>query len=196
MAQAYARSLTAGKHLIFEAGTGVGKSAYLIPSILYSRLHRRKCVVATNTINLQEQLLEKDLPTVRDLFIRAEGLEIMADFTCALLVGRANYLCQNRLNKALMGQVDLFEANQRNELQRIAEWVATGPREGIRQELFPSPNPLVWDLVNADSSVCSSKRCSPENCFYRKARSLVESGSGNHQSQSFIFPDWCRFCSQ
>ena len=104
MAQAYARSLTAGKHLIFEAGTGVGKSlAYLIPSILYSRLHRRKCVVATNTINLQEQLLEKDLPTVRDLFIRAEGLEIMADFTCALLVGRANYLCQNRLNKALMG---------------------------------------------------------------------------------------------
>ena len=98
--------------------------------------------MATNTINLQEQLLEKDLPTVRDLFIRAEGLEIMADFTCALLVGRANYLCQNRLNKALMGQVDLFEANQRNELQRIAEWVATGPREGIRQELFPSPNPF------------------------------------------------------
>ncbi len=188
MAHAYARSLTAGKHLIFEAGTGVGKSlAYLIPSILYSRLHRRKCVVATNTINLQEQLLEKDLPTVRDLFIRAEGLEIMADFTCALLVGRANYLCQNRLNKALMGQVDLFEANQRNELQRIAEWVATGPREGIRQELFPSPNPLVWDLVNADSSVCSSKRCSPENCFYRKARSLVDSADLVIINHSLLF---------
>lgn len=188
MAQAYTKSLTDGKHLIFEAGTGVGKSlAYLIPSILYARLNRRKCVVATNTISLQEQLLEKDVPTVRDLFQRAGGLELMADFTCALLVGRANYLCQNRLNRALMGQVDLFEANQRIELQRIAEWVATGPKEGIRQELLPSPNPLVWDLVNADSSVCSSKRCSPENCFYRKARSLVDSADLIIINHSLLF---------
>ncbi len=175
MAEAYIKSLTAGKHLVFEAGTGVGKSlAYLIPSILYSHSTKRKCLVATNTINLQEQLLDKDVPAVRDLFLRSEGLEFMANFRCALLVGRANYLCQNRLNKALMGQVDLFEVNQRNELQRIADWNATFPEEGIRQEMSPSPNPMVWDLVNADSSVCSSKRCSPENCSYRKARSLVD----------------------
>ena len=175
MAQRYAKSLTEGKHLLFEAGTGVGKSlAYLIPSILFARFARRTCLVATNTINLQEQLLEKDVLSVRELFNRVPGLETIADFKCALLVGRANYLCQNRLSRALMGQGDLFESYQRNEVQRIAEWVESGAVEGIRQEMSPPPNPLVWDLVNADSSVCSAKSCSPENCYYRRARALVE----------------------
>ena len=63
------------------------------------------------------------------------------------------------IEPSLLGQKDLFETHQRDELQRIADWVAMGPIEGIRQEMLPSPNPLVWDLVNADSSVCSSKRC-------------------------------------
>jgi ATP-dependent DNA helicase DinG len=147
MAQRYAKSLNEGKHLLFEAGTGVGKSlAYLIPSILFARFARRTCVVATNTINLQEQLLEKDVLSVRELFNRVPGLETIADFKCALLVGRANYLCQNRLSRALMGQGDLFESYQRDEVQRIAEWVDSGAVEGIRQELSPPPNPLVWDF--------------------------------------------------
>ena len=175
MAIAYAHSLVHQKHLIFEAGTGVGKSlAYLIPSILYSRLHKRPCVIATNTINLQEQLLEKDIPTVRDLFNRIENLASLSQFKCALLVGRANYLCQNRLVRARLGQGDLFEKRQKDELQRITEWAEQGLVEGIRQELSPQPNPVVWDIINADSSLCSSKRCNSENCSYRKARSQVE----------------------
>jgi ATP-dependent DNA helicase DinG len=188
MAHEFSKSLLSRKHLIFEAGTGVGKSlAYLIPSILYSQLTKRKCVVATNTISLQEQLLEKDVPAVRDLFLKSLGLEHFAEFNCALLVGRANYLCQNRLNRALLGQKDLFETHQRDELQRIADWVSMGPFEGIRQEMLPSPNPLVWDLVNADSSVCSSKRCTPDTCFYRKARSLVESADLVVINHSLLF---------
>ena len=76
MAKAMPASLVSGKHLIFEAGTGVGKSlAYLIPSILYSRLTGRKCLIATNTISLQEQLIEKDVPSVRDLFLRICGMD-------------------------------------------------------------------------------------------------------------------------
>ena len=107
MAITYAHSLLDGKHLIFEAGTGVGKSlAYLVPSVIYSILSKRKCVIATNTINLQEQLLDKDIPAVRSLFLRTEGLTQMANFHCALLVGRSNYLCQNRLARALIGQGD------------------------------------------------------------------------------------------
>ena len=89
-------------------------------------------------------------------------MDSFAEFKCALLVGRANYLCQNRLHKAMMGQSDIFESNQRSDLQRIVEWVESGPKEGIRQGMLPSPNPLVWDSVNADSSVCSSKHCSPK----------------------------------
>ena len=161
--------------------------AYLIPSILHARLRQRKCLIATNTINLQEQLLEKDVPSVRELFYRSPGLERLADFKCALLVGRANYLCQNRLNKALLGQSDIFESNQRHELQRISEWAESGPKEGIRQEMIPAPNPVVWDLVNADSSVCSSKYCSDDNCFYRKARSLVEKSDVIIINHSLLF---------
>lgn len=175
MAETYSRNLFSGKHLIFEAGTGVGKSlAYLIPSLLYSVLTKRKCIVATNTINLQEQLLSKDIPAVRDLFNRSSGLEEFENFNCALLVGRANYLCTNRLHRALVSKGDLFEASQYQELQRIADWASSGPMEGIRQELSPMPSPVVWDMVNADSSLCSSKRCSAKDCFYRKARALVD----------------------
>ena len=188
MAKTYAASLVSGKHLIFEAGTGVGKSlAYLIPSILYARLTGRKCIIATNTISLQEQLLEKDVPSVHDLFNRVFGMNSFAEFKCALLVGRANYLCQNRLHKAMIGQSDIFESNQRGDLQRIADWVESGPKEGIRQEMLPSPNPLVWDSVNADSSVCSSKHCSPENCYYRKARHLVENADIVVINHSLLF---------
>jgi ATP-dependent DNA helicase DinG len=175
MAISVARSLVGEKHLIVEAGTGVGKSlAYLIPAILYSRITKRPCVIATNTISLQEQLLEKDVPSVRDLFQRSEGLEEYVDFKCALLVGRANYLCSNRLARALLGQGDLFEGRQREELKRISEWASKGPLEGIRQEISPIPLSTVWECVNADSSLCSPKSCNPENCHYRKARSLVD----------------------
>ena len=188
MAETYAGNLLSGRHLIFEAGTGVGKSlAYLIPSIIFAKLTQRKCLVATNTISLQEQLLDKDVPTVRDLFHRTEELQLMADFNCALLVGRANYLCQNRLNRALLGQGDLFETSQRNEIQRIADWLETAPDEGIRQEMHPSPSPLAWDLVNADSSLCSTKHCTPENCFYRKARSLVDNADLVILNHSLLF---------
>jgi ATP-dependent DNA helicase DinG len=175
MARAVSKSLVDGEHLLFEAGTGVGKSlAYLVPSLLFSKTRKRPCVIATNTISLQEQLLGKDVPALRDLLAGIPALEEMADFRCALLVGRANYLCTTRLQRTMKGQGDLFEGNQRAELHRIAEWAGIGAKEGIRQELSPSPMGAVWDAVNADSSICSSKRCSPDTCFYRRARAEVE----------------------
>lgn len=175
MARAVSKSLVDGEHLLFEAGTGVGKSlAYLIPSLLFSKTRKRPCVIATNTISLQEQLLEKDIPALRDLLAGIPSLKKMTDFRCALLVGRANYLCSTRLQKTMKGQGDLFEGNQRTELQRIAEWAGSKAKEGIRQEISPSPMGVVWEAVNADSSICSSKRCSPDTCFYRRARVEVD----------------------
>ena len=175
MAVAVSKSLEQGEHLLFEAGTGVGKSlAYLVPSILFAKTRQRPCVVATNTISLQEQLLEKDIPSLRTLLGGIPHLSELAEFKCALLVGRANYLCSTRLRKAMAGQSELFEGSQRAELQRIAQWADSEAREGIRQELSPSPMGAVWDAVNADSSVCSGKRCSPDTCFYRRAREAVD----------------------
>jgi ATP-dependent DNA helicase DinG len=153
----------------------VGKSlAYLVPAILFAKQRKRPCVVATNTISLQEQLLGKDIPALRKLIKEIPNLSEWANFKCALLVGRANYLCSTRLRKTMAGQSELFEGGQRDELQRIAQWSDTEAREGIRQELSPSPLGAVWDAVNADSSICSSKRCSPDTCFYRRAREAVD----------------------
>ncbi len=188
MALGVGRSLLDGSHLVVEAGTGVGKSlAYLIPAILFARSSKRPCVVATNTISLQEQLLQKDVPAVRDLFNRTSGLDEFADFRCALLVGRANYLCTNRLNRALRGQTELFDNRQRDELERIADWAQSGPAEGIRQEINPIPTTQVWESVNADSSLCSAKRCHPDTCFYRRARSIVERAEVVIVNHSLLF---------
>src|SRR5208283_5049430 len=85
MAVAVARALEKGEHLVVEAGTGVGKSlAYLIPSILFAVAARKKAVISTNTINLQEQLIEKDLPMLADI------MPVKFDYT--MLKGRQNYL--------------------------------------------------------------------------------------------------------
>jgi len=100
MAKSVADSLLNESHLLFEAGTGVGKSlAYLIPSVLFSCTRKRPCVVATNTISLQEQLLNKDIPALRSLMELTPAIESFKDFRCALLVGRANYLCTTRLHR-------------------------------------------------------------------------------------------------
>ena len=94
MAVAVARALQNGEHLAVEAGTGVGKSlAYLIPAILFAVAQKKKAVVSTHTINLQEQLTEKDLPML------AQILPVKFNFT--MLKGRANYLCTRRLQKAM-----------------------------------------------------------------------------------------------
>ena len=188
MAQSVARSLLSDSHLLFEAGTGVGKSlAYLVPSVLFARSVKRPCVVATNTISLQEQLLNKDIPALRTLMESTPEIQGFEDFRCALLVGRANYLCATRLHRALSGQGELFEGAQRRELERIVKWANEGAAEGIRQELSPLPMGAVWDAVSADSSLCSSKRCKPDNCFYRRARAEVEEADLVIVNHSLLF---------
>src|SRR3984957_10208462 len=115
MAVAVARSLEAGENLIVEAGTGVGKSlAYLIPSILFAVAHHKKAVISTHTINLQEQLIDKDLPML------ARILPVKFNFT--MLKGRHNYLCTRRLEKAARQASQLFTSPEVEELRRIHEW--------------------------------------------------------------------------
>src|SRR5437773_3219496 len=103
MAVAVARALEMKEHLVVEAGTGVGKSlAYLVPAILFAATNKRKAVVSTHTINLQEQLVEKDLPVLVKI--------LPVKFHFAMLKGRQNYLCTRRLHKA-MQQADILFKN-------------------------------------------------------------------------------------
>ncbi len=175
MARAVAAALRDDAPLLFEAGTGVGKSlAYLIPGLIHAIDQSRQLVVSTHTISLQEQLESSDLPKCRRLFRAAPELARYADFRAAVLVGKANYLCTTRLAHALTDRTSLIADSDFDELQRIAAW-STTTATGLRHELKPPPRAEVWDLVNADSSSCSRKHCDCEKCFFQRARARLRS---------------------
>lgn len=173
MARAVAAAYEADDALLFEAGTGVGKSlAYLLPGIIHAVDQQRQLIVSTHTISLQEQLETKDLPLCRRVFATQPALAPYAAFKSAVLVGKSNYLCTTRLAHALADRASLFADADYDELQRIAAWAGT-TETGLRHDLKPPPRAEVWDAVNADSSSCSRKHCDCEKCFYQRARARM-----------------------
>ena len=175
MARAVAAAMQSDEPLLFEAGTGVGKSlAYLVPGLIQAIDQSRQLIVSTHTISLQEQLETSDLPKCRQLFKSEPELNRYANFKSAVLVGKSNYLCTTRLAHALADRTTLFADADYDELQRIATW-ATTTSTGLRHDLRPPPRPEVWDAVNADSSSCSRKHCDCEKCFYQRAKTRLRS---------------------
>ena len=123
MARAVAASMRSDSPLLFEAGTGVGKSlAYLLPGLIHAVDQSRQLIVSTHTIALQEQLEKNDLPLCRRVFSSTPELEKYALFKSAVLVGKSNYLCTTRLATALRDKHELFATPEHSELQRIAVW--------------------------------------------------------------------------
>jgi len=175
MAYSCAQAYAADSTLLFEAGTGVGKSlAYLIPGIIAAVRGNRQLIVATHTIALQQQIIEKDLPRIRMMFSNCDSLNDCADFKASILLGRNNYLCSHRLKRAISERRELFNTAESEELERIADW-AKITSTGLKEELTPQPSPEVWSWVNADSSSCSPKNCGDGTCFYQNARKQVAS---------------------
>jgi len=167
MATAVDAAFAAGRHLVVEAGTGVGKSfAYLVPAIREAVREQRRVVISTYTISLQEQLIEKDLPLLKD----ATG----EDFVAVLVKGRSNYLCVRRLERACARAASLFEhAADRTALGRIAQW-AVRTRDGSLSDLSPAPDWRVWDRVCSEHGNCRGRKCEHERrCFYQRARRQV-----------------------
>jgi ATP-dependent DNA helicase DinG len=173
MAVAVARALEHGGHLAVEAGTGVGKSlAYLVPAILHAVDRKKKAVVSTHTINLQEQLTGKDLPMLK--------MVLPEQFEFTMLKGRANYLCTRRLHKARQQSGNLFTKSETEELERIYEWSRkTG--DGSLSDFESEPDPKVWGLVCSERGLCSPKTCGAQSefakdhpaCFFQRARSRI-----------------------
>jgi ATP-dependent DNA helicase DinG len=187
MALAVAQTFAANEPLLFEAGTGVGKSlAYLLPGIIHAVATKRPFIVSSHTIALQEQILHKDLELCRRLFERIPELQPFREFKTALLVGRGNYLCGTRLAQAIETKTELFPTDQMAELERLAEWSLT-TETGLLQELIPAPLGEVWEWVNSDGSACSAKRCTPENCFYRRAMQKVRQANLVIVNHSLLF---------
>src|SRR2546422_5937082 len=151
MAIAVARALENREHLAVEAGTGVGKSlAYLVPAILHAVAKKKKAVVCTHTINLQEQLTEKDLPMLERV------LPVKFQFT--MLKGRGNYLCTRRLQKAIQQSGNLFTSSEAEELHRIYEW-SRKTTDGSLSDFDVEPDPQVWTQVCSERGLCAPKIC-------------------------------------
>ncbi len=170
MAVAVIRALETRENLVVEAGTGVGKSlAYLIPAILYGQAYAKKAIIATHTINLQEQLAEKDLPMLQRI--------LPTDFSFTMLKGRANYLCTRRLQRALVRADGLFTSPEVAELKRVHEWSRT-TEDGSLSDFEVEPDAKVWEAVSSERGLCSPKLCGPGSetakthgeCFFQRAR--------------------------
>ena len=164
MAVAIARLYNDGGVGLLEAGTGVGKSlGYLVPALRWAASNRQRTVVSTNTINLQEQLVRKDLPFL------ARALDDQP-VRFALLKGWRNYLCLARLEQARASGNALFEEGLQEELDAIQAW-AQRTRDGSLSDLTITPRAELWDEIAAEPDVCQRARCSLyDRCFLFKAR--------------------------
>ncbi len=167
MAVAVARTLSDQRHLVIEAGTGVGKSlAYLAPAVLYALENKKKAVVSTHTINLQEQLIYKDIPILQKL--------LDVEFEAALFKGRQNYLCPRRLQRARQNAQELFTAPQQATLEQLHYW-SLKTTDGSLSDLPREPEFAVWSQVCSEAHICTPKSCGPESgCFYQSVRRRVQ----------------------
>ncbi len=167
MAERIAKLYNGGGIALFEAGTGVGKSlGYLVPALRWSAANGERTIVSTNTINLQEQLVGKDLPFLRD----ALGDQPVR---FALLKGWRNYLCLQRLEQAVAAPAGMFDDGRRDEIDGLRAW-AERTADGSLSDLPVAPRPEVWDEVAAESDLCGRLKCPHfEKCFLFKARKLA-----------------------
>lgn len=162
MARTVAEAFNGERIALIEAGTGTGKSfAYLYPSILWGVRNRRRVVVSTNTINLQEQLLTKDLPLLR----KASKIP----FRSVLVKGRGNYLCRRKLFQVMESPL-LFSDERTPELEAIAAW-SERTSDGSRSDLSFVPSHDTWEEVACEADQCLRVRCRfHSDCFYYAAR--------------------------
>ena len=162
MSEAISEAIKLNKHLVVEAGTGVGKSlAYLIPFIIYVAKNNKKVVISTYTKTLQNQLYLKDLPFLK----RSLGIK----FNYALCLGSENYLCLRRLNSKYV--YDLLDSDsQFNEMAKILDW-SSKTKSGIKSDLDFIPKSGVWNNVCREPDLCLGKKCSfKDDCFYKRAK--------------------------
>lgn len=166
MAQYIQDAINEDRKIIVEAGTGTGKTlAYLIPSIKWAVTNKKKVIIATNTINLQEQLLLKDIPLAKSI--------IKDEFSYVLVKGRNNYVCKRLFNELVLGKsidIETFSMEAREQIEYILKWgnkAKTGDKAELPFEVYPD----VWELVQSTTELCLGKKCPyRKECFYMKTR--------------------------
>ncbi|UCB45415.1 MAG: DEAD/DEAH box helicase [Spirochaetota bacterium] len=148
---------------LIEAGTGIGKSiAYLLPSIAWSVENRGRVIISTKTINLQEQLLYKDIPDLETLF--------KGEFTYILMKGRGNYVCMNRVAEAKQDLFTLIDDEEGEQFQAIFDWIDK-TEDGSLSDLTFVPETSLWEKINSQTETCLGGACQFFNrCFINRVK--------------------------
>ena len=167
MAEAVMKAFDDNKHLIVEAGTGTGKTlAYLVPAIAAALGKNKRIIISTGTKNLQEQLMEKDIPFLQKIMPKK--------FTASYMKGRSNYACLYRIKKAetqpILESLDEFDS-----FQKVSSWVRES-EIGDKAELVDLPENLsYWRDINAKGETCIGQKCADfENCFITRMRQRAD----------------------
>lgn len=168
MAQSIAHSFNEGGNLVVEAGTGTGKSlAYLVPAILWATKNNQRVTISTNTINLQDQLINNDVPILKQV--------MDVDFRAEVMKGRSNYLCPRRL--AAIRRRRPSNLDELRTLAKILVWLQES-KTGDKGEIsLRSGEYFVWNRLSAEDEDCSLHRCQSQmkgTCPYYKARKKAE----------------------
>ena len=166
---------------LIEAGTGTGKSmAYLLPAIAWAAKHKERTVISTGTINLQEQLIHKDIPTLT----KALGIDVKA----VLVKGMGNYVCKRKLEDA-EEELNLLPTEEMRELRALGDWAGRA-QDGSRSELPFIPAGSTWEKVRAESDSCTNQRCPHyKECFFFKARKEAEDAQILVSNHHLLFAD-------
>ncbi len=194
MVDAVSRTLSAGGKLLVEAGTGVGKSfAYLLPALAavigeratHENLptqRRKRIVISTHTIALQEQLISKDIPLLRAV--------VPDEFSAVLVKGRGNYVSRRRFRQASEKAFQLFgEPEQIRSLEVVANWIGK-TEDGTLASMPPLERAGIWEKMQSDSGNCMGKRCPTyRSCFYQNARRRMENADVLITNHALFFSD-------
>lgn len=183
MIQEVEDSFEAGRHLMIEAGTGTGKSlGYLIPALYYGIRERKKVIVSTHTIQLQEQLRQRDVPLLQELF--------PVPFQAAVLKGRNHYLCLRKF-ETKVNQFD-FENGREDRITaaQMVVWLS-GTDNGDDEELYlSSKSHDFWQDVSSDADSCLNRQCPWfRRCFYHRAKNQANQADVVITNHSLLFTD-------
>ena len=163
MLESVVNAFNKNKVAVIEAGTGTGKSlAYLVPAVFWAIRNKERVVISTHTINLQEQLIEKDIPILR----RCCGQK----FKCALVKGRNNYICLRKVSNLRADGGVLIEERDKQQMNDLLAW-AGKTRDGSKADLNFIPQDDVWEAIQSEADQCTRLKCQfYDECFFYIAR--------------------------
>ena len=170
MAKYIEKSVNENKKLLIEAGTGTGKTiGYLLPTLLYAIENNLKVIVSTNTINLQEQLINKDIPLLKKILGK--------DFSYQIVKGRGNYLSKRKLRNVDISELESDTEKEKEEkalIRNLLEWDENITETGDRSELKYEVPVSVWEKVNSEADMCKGVKCPHySECHFFKARKNI-----------------------